>query len=90
MYQRGCELLRTAECLVAIGYNFSSSDRASYGELLEALSSSEEPKCLIVSPNAEDTRRRLETEFPTVEWRSRPLTFKAWVEEEFPESNWCR
>jgi hypothetical protein len=79
MYHTGQELLKTSTMLIVIGYNFSLPDICSYHKLL----CNWEGNSLIISPNATELTSRMESEFPEIEWDSRPISFKKWADDGF-------
>ena len=70
--------------VVSIGYSFNEHDRESYDPLLSALRSNRSPKLAVVSPQAEQIRDRLSSDYPGVEVLAEPYTFSEWVAAGYP------
>lgn len=83
-YHQARKLLTGGSPLVAIGYDFNSHDKESYVPLLDAFSRNPSSKAVIVSPNAEDIRRRLSSQYPSINWVEFNGTFRRWVDAGYP------
>jgi hypothetical protein len=83
-YSRAIQLISETDKLIAIGYDFSPLDKASYVRLLLKLSNQDRPQVLLVGPNASLIEKRLIKDYPQIKWLSVSKNFKSWVEAGFP------
>lgn len=83
-YNQAMNLLIEKSLLIAIGYDFNRNDKDSYEPLLKAFSRNPSPTGVIIAPNAEDIRRRLSVEYPSVNWLEFNGTFRRWVDSGYP------
>lgn len=79
IYTKAEELLNASNVLVVIGYNFSTYDKSSYHCLLNRWKG----EILLISPNANELKTRLQKEYPNIKWRAEETLFKNWVKTEF-------
>lgn len=84
IYTAAQERLSQAQLLVAIGYNFSDTDRASFDRLLAALRHG--VRAVVVSPNATEIVGRLRLLYPAITWLDFASTLQEWVDDGFPGS----
>ena len=82
-YERACLLIRESGNLIAIGYSFNRHDGASYGPLLEALSSSPDKSLVIVSPQATEAAEQITHEYRALRVKSIDKTFNTWAQDSF-------
>lgn len=82
-YHQALGLVRSSGTLVAIGYSFNDHDRTSYQPVLEALVDSRDRKLLVVSPDADKLRRKLEVQYSPLNVEAIDETFKGWVATSF-------
>ncbi len=83
VHLRAIELASRATRVVSIGYSFNPYDRASYDRFLQTLAS-RNARVVLVTPDANAIARRLEENYPLIEWAAKPLTFREWVSRGFP------
>jgi hypothetical protein len=83
MYSKALELMNNTNQIIVIGYNFSEHDKSSYDSLLNKY----KYKILIISPNAEEIKRRLNNEYNKIQWNCENTTFKNWVSNGFAGLN---
>ena len=77
--QRAEELLAEQRQVVAIGYAFSETDKASYSHMLESLAT-RQSTVLMVSPDASEIVLRLQTTYGNIHWSAVDSGFAEWVE----------
>ncbi len=84
MYSKANELLSKTNLLIIIGYNFNKGDESSFEVLLRKFSTQTNPKILLISPDYQNIKNRLNRDYPSIEWINiSPMTFKEWVEKEY-------
>lgn len=81
VYDRAISFLKEADQIISIGYSFNEHDSVSYGPLLTSVSNK---NFLIVAPDAESSIERLSEEYPDIQWSKKQMTFKEWVNNEYP------
>jgi len=81
VYKRALIEITKANQIVVIGYSFNPHDRSSFEVLLR---SCDGKKVLLVSPDAIELAERLNSEYPYIEWRAEPKSFKDWVLDDYP------
>ena len=84
VYDTAKNTLDNCQELVAIGYSFGETDRASYTPLLELLHSRGGPGLKIVTPNADHVARRVAAEYPKLKVAAFAGTFEHWVAAGYP------
>lgn len=84
IYDRAQELISETRKLIVIGYEFSPYDRKSYLPLIDKLATQNRAQAILVAPNAIHIERRLRSDFPQINWQPIPMTFKSWVDNDFP------
>ncbi len=84
VHDRGLDVLRSPDHVIAIGYAFNPLDRISYGHLLQAVSQGRQSRIVLVSPDAESLRSRLMAAYPGIDWVGVAMTLKEWVDAGFP------
>lgn len=85
IYGRAQQLISETRKLIVIGYEFSPYDRKSYLPLIDKLATQTMAQAILVGPNAIDIEKRLRSDFPQINWQPIPMTFKSWVDNDFPE-----
>jgi hypothetical protein len=83
--QRANAIITEQGSLVAIGYAFAANDSASHSELLEALSAANEPRLVVVSPEASAIVERLQPRYSKIQWVAVNLGFAEWVRAGYPD-----
>jgi hypothetical protein len=81
VYNHAIRILADAEVVVVIGYRFNLYDRDSYHRLLDATRAS---RIVLVVPEADVLKEKLQNEYPNINWYSVPLTFREWVKKGYP------
>lgn len=81
IYDRALIEIKNSNQIITIGYSFSPHDRSSYEVLLRSCNGK---KVLIVSPGSNKLVKRLNSEYPYIEWRAEPKSFKEWVLNDYP------
>lgn len=76
IHKKAVEIVQSIQTIVSIGYSFNPNDRTSYLPLLKAVRGA---RILLVVPEAQKLVPRLISEYPGVEWRAIPMTFREWV-----------
>lgn len=81
IYARALVEIKKANQIIAIGYSFNSHDRSSYEVLLSSFYGK---KVLLIAPGAIELAKRLNKEYPYIEWHAESKTFKDWVLSDYP------
>lgn len=84
VHLRSEELLESCPQLVVIGYRFNPLDRMSYDGLLRPRSRSAQARALLISPDADLLKQRLDVDYPKIHWAAKSATFAEWAYANFP------
>jgi hypothetical protein len=81
VYEKAVDLLQRSKRVAALGYRFNERDAESYRPLLEAIAGG---SILVVSPDADESVRRLILEYPNIAWTPLARRFAEWAALGFP------
>lgn len=85
VYARATELVAASDApVIAIGYSFDEHDRASYHPILSAVAKKAAARVVLVLPEAQVLKRRMQSEYPGISWSAEARTFTAWANAGFP------
>ncbi len=82
LFTRACELLKSSEHVIAIGYRFAECDLSSFKPLLKTILA-KDARLSVVTPDASDIESRLKKLYPSLRVNPVPVSFENWVKTGF-------
>lgn len=83
MGERAIQMIGLDGTVAAVGYSFNPNDESSFQPLLNALSTRNSSRLLVICPEARSIVSRLRQSFPAIIMEPLPLTFKEWADRSF-------